>query len=88
VNQVTHAVTTTASDALYLLHTKGTIPMTSTIEKLNELQEAQGSDGILEMMADRDGSAFLLDKFFTSISESECDEWLVWLKSKTQRNHG
>ena len=64
--------------------------MTSTIEKLNELQEAQGSDGILEMMADRDGSAFLLDKFFALMSEAECDDWLVWLRSNlitsTQRN--
>ncbi len=80
VNQVAHAVTTTASYALYSLQQHRN-PMTSTIEKLNELQEAHSSDGILEMMVDRDGSAFLLDKFFASMSEAESNEWLVWLRS-------
>ena len=59
--------------------------MTSTTtDQLNELQEAYSSDGILEMMADRDGTAFFLDTYFASMSEAERNEWLVWLKSKVK----
>ena len=58
--------------------------MTSTIDQLNELQEAYSSDGILEMMADRDGSAFFLDTCFASMSEAERDEWMIWLSSKVK----
>ena len=58
--------------------------MTSTINQLNELQETYSSDGILEIMADRDGTAFFLDTYFASMSEAERNEWLVWLKSKVK----
>ena len=58
--------------------------MTSTIDQLNELQEAYSSDGILEMMADRDGSAFFLDTYFASMSEAERNEWMIWLRSKVK----
>lgn len=48
---------------------------------LIELMEAQGSDGILEMMADRDGSSFLLDRIFASMDETEVAEWITWMKT-------
>ncbi len=62
----------------YITYINTGTPMTSD---LIELMEAQGSDGILEMMADRDGSAFLLDRLFASMDETEVAEWTTWLKT-------
>tara|TARA_B100001063_G_scaffold94113_1_gene87691 strand:- start:4077 stop:4265 length:189 start_codon:yes stop_codon:yes gene_type:complete len=57
---------------------------------LIKLMEAQGSDGILEMMVDRDGSTFLLEKLFATMDETEVAEWVAWFKSSVEtytRNH-
>jgi len=48
--------------------------------ELQKIMEDQSSDGILEMMVDRDGSAFLLEKFFATMDETEVDEWIAWFK--------
>ena len=46
---------------------------------INELQEMYGSDGILELMADKAGSACLLDEFFEALDEESVIKWFKWL---------
>ena len=52
--------------------------------ELQKIMEDQSSDGILEMMVDRDGSAFLLERFFASMDETEVAEWMTWFKSSLE----
>tara|TARA_B100000902_G_scaffold397706_1_gene462304 strand:+ start:118 stop:318 length:201 start_codon:yes stop_codon:yes gene_type:complete len=54
-------------------------PKCHAISMINELQEMYGSDGILELMVDKAGSACLLDEFFEALDEESVIKWFKWL---------